>query len=208
METFFSLTYVFWSLEADPANGRPEATFRVAGEGEPLLQFALWAVIGGAAAAAQGRRQLCSINPARSLPARWPGGSCCRWGNPVLRVLVAPRQRVVVVGDGDACLMAFRSLAAHGGQRRQRCRRRRWPEQEHPQVTEQDATAALQHALAAQHQAVSGQKLTAPRKDAGRKQHALYASPSWANTSSYVVGWDGAGRGCVFQRLLGFKAAF
>lgn len=92
MGTFFPLTYVLWSLEADPAHGRPEATFRVAGEGEPLLQFALRAVIGGAAAAAQGRRQLRGVDPAVSLPAWWPGGSCRRWGNPVPRVLlVAPR---------------------------------------------------------------------------------------------------------------------
>lgn len=36
-----SLTYMFWSLKADPAHRRPEATLRVAGEGEPFLQFAL-----------------------------------------------------------------------------------------------------------------------------------------------------------------------
>lgn len=36
-----SLTYLFWSLEADPAQRGPEAALRVAVEGEPLLQFAL-----------------------------------------------------------------------------------------------------------------------------------------------------------------------
>lgn len=158
-----SLTYVFWSLKADPAHRRPEATFRVAGEGKPLLQFALWAVVRGAAAASQGHRHLCSIDPACSVSTRRPGKSCCRWCTPVPCVMVAPRQRVVVVGDGDAWLMAFRSLAAHRGQRRQRCWRCRWPEKEHPQVTEQYAAAALQHALAAQHQTVSGHKLTAMR---------------------------------------------
>lgn len=35
------LTYMFWPLKADPAHRRPEATFCVAGEGKPLLEFAL-----------------------------------------------------------------------------------------------------------------------------------------------------------------------
>lgn len=143
---------MFWSLKADPAHRRPETTFRVAGEGEPFLQFALWAVIRGAAAAAQGHRQFCSIDPAGSLPDRRPSGSRCRRATPVPCVLLmASRQRVVIVGDGDACLTGFRSLTVHWGQRRQRCWRCRWPEKEHPQVTEQNAAAVLQHSLAAQH---------------------------------------------------------
>lgn len=36
---------MFWSLETDPAHRRPEATLRIAGEGEPLLQFAFGAVL-------------------------------------------------------------------------------------------------------------------------------------------------------------------
>lgn len=36
-----SLTYMLWSLKANPAHRRPETTLRVAGEGEPFLQFAL-----------------------------------------------------------------------------------------------------------------------------------------------------------------------
>lgn len=117
-------TYVLRSLEADPADGRPEATLGVAGEGEPLLQFALRAVIGGAAAAAQGCRQL--------------GG--------VHAVPLTPRQGVVVVGS--AVVMARHGVSAHGGLqgRQQGCRR---PQEEHPQVTQQDAAAALQHAPAA-----------------------------------------------------------
>lgn len=154
------LTYVFGSLEADPAQGSPETTFRVAGEGEPLLQFALRAVVGGAAAAAQGRRQLGGVNPARPLSGRRARGPRRRGGNPVPRALMAPRQRVVVVGDNDdARFASVRALDAHGGQRGQRCR---WPEKEQPQVPEQDAAAALQHARAAQHRAVSGHQLTAP----------------------------------------------
>ena len=37
----FSMTHVLWSLETDPADRSPEATFRVASEGEPLLQLPL-----------------------------------------------------------------------------------------------------------------------------------------------------------------------
>lgn len=79
---------MFWSLKADPAHRRPEATLRVAGEGEPFLQFALGAVVRGAAAAAQGHRQFCSIDPAGSLSDRRPGGPRWRWGTPVPSVLV------------------------------------------------------------------------------------------------------------------------
>lgn len=186
------LTHMFWSLEADPAHWRPKATLRIAGEGEPLLQFALWTVIRGAAANAQGRRQFSSIHPARHRPlsARRPCGSCRGRSSPVPRVLVAPRQRVVVVGDSDACLISLRSLAAHGGQRGRGCR---WPEQQHPQVTEQDAAAALQHALSAQHH----QKLTA-----GRERRAACESPSSA-TALHVsrAGRVGTVRGCVCWRL-------
>lgn len=166
---------MFWSLEADPAHRRPEAALRAAGEGEPLLQLALRAVVGGAAAAAQGRRQLCGVHPdprRRSPSARWPPGPCRGRGGPVPGALLAPRRRVVVVGDGDARLAAFRSLAAHGA------RRRRRPEQEPPQVTEQDAAAALQHAPAARHRAGPGQELTEPRTGAGGKQRAANVSRS------------------------------
>ena len=114
-------------------------------------------------------------------------------------MLVAPRQRVVVVVDGDACPAVLRRVVAHGGRRRQR---RRWPEQEHPQVTKQDAAAALEHAPAAQHRTLFRQEITAPRRGAGGR--VPFVSRSYAGTPSCVVGQNVGHRGAFIGVWLGF----
>lgn len=92
--------------------------------------------------------------------------------------------------------MAFSSLDAHGGQRRQRCR---WPEKEHPQVTEQDAAAALQHALAAQHQAEPATN-SQHHAEVLEEDSMYWICPRHEPTLSHM-----GSLGCVFQRVLGLK---